>query len=69
MDKKLCELKDCGTPIGPGSSDVGFDNGGKIEQIRVCPKHSWIILTSPRGSYRIEPDRTFKKIPARRIII
>lgn len=64
-----CGLKNCNKPMGPGAAAVGFDNEGKIDEVRVCPDHAWLIMTSPRGTFRIEPDRTLKEIPARRIII
>lgn len=67
--KELCGLKNCKREMGPGSAKVGFDNEGKLEEVRVCPEHAWTLMTSPRGSYRITPDRRLEAIPARRIFI
>lgn len=69
MAKERCGLKGCNELMGPGSAAVGFDNEGKLAEVRVCPKHAWQIMCAPRGTFRITPDRELKLIPAKPLII
>lgn len=69
MAKEKCGLKGCGNLMGPGSAEVGFENDGKVDKVRICPKHAWTLMVAPRGSYRITPDRKLEAIPAKPIII
>lgn len=69
MAPQRCGLKGCIEHLGPGSAAVGFENDGKVDEVRVCPSHAWTIMMSPRGSFVITPDRELKPIPAKRIII
>jgi len=69
MAKERCGFKNCSNLMGPGSAEVGFDNEGRLDKVRVCPKHAWLIMTAPRGSYRITPDKKLVPIPAQPKII
>lgn len=66
-----CGLKGCDDAMGPGSSAIGYmGENDKLDEVRVCAKHTWTIMMAPRGSYSIMPDRSLKAIPAEpRIII
>lgn len=66
---KKCGLKNCDNVLGPGASKVGFDNQGRNDEVKVCEKHTWMIMTAPRGTWHITPDRELKGIGAKRIII
>jgi hypothetical protein len=60
-----CGLKDCSELMGPGSSAIGFvGENDKLDEVRVCAKHTWQIMMAPRGSFRIEPDKSLKALPA-----
>lgn len=67
--QKICGLKDCDRPLGPGASDVGFDSEGRTKNVRVCAKHTWDIMSSERGTFFITPDLRLRTRPAKRIII
>lgn len=69
MAPARCGLKACTEHLGPGSAEVGFENEGKLDRVRVCPKHAWEIMIAERGTFRITPDRKLERIPAKRIII
>lgn len=65
-----CGIKGCSNLLGPGAAVVGYENEGKIIEVRVCPRHAWEIMTAPRGTFRITPDRRLEKLtPQQRIII
>lgn len=61
--KELCGLKGCPKPLGPGAAKVGFDNEGRSDEVKVCSEHAWLIMTAPRGTWRITPDRKLEPIP------
>lgn len=69
MAKEKCGLKGCEKPLGPGAAAVGYENEGRVSEVRVCSEHAWTIMMAPRGSYRITEDRELKAIPAKRIFI
>jgi len=65
-----CGLKGCSEDMGPGCSKIGFDNEGRLDEVKVCAKHTWAIMTAPRGTFMIMPDKSLKRIPeAPKIII
>jgi hypothetical protein len=57
--------------MGPGASAIGYvGENDKLDEVRVCAKHTWQIMTAPRGTFKIMPDRSLKAMPAApRIII
>ena len=67
--KDFCGLKGCGKVLGPGAAEVGYDVDGKTEKVRVCSEHAWMIMTAPRGTWRITPNKELKPIPAPPTII
>lgn len=65
MSQPICELKTCEKPLGPGSAKVGYDRGdGKIDEVKCCKDCTWLVMTSPRGTWNITPDRELKAVPA-----
>lgn len=64
-----CGLINCKKPMGPGSAAVGFENEGRIDEVRVCPQHAWLLMTAPRGTYFISPEKELKLIPAKPLIL
>lgn len=66
--RKTCELKKCDNMLGPGAAKVGFDDRGTNREIKVCSDHAFTIMSAPRGTFVITPDRELKSIPGRRII-
>ena len=62
--KEKCGLKGCYNFLGPGSSEIGFENDGKISKVKACSHHTWILMTAPRGSFIITPVRELKPIRA-----
>jgi hypothetical protein len=66
--KEICGLQFCDNPLGPGSAQVGFENDGEIDHVRVCPKHAWLVMTAPRGTFVITKDRELKRLPVPTII-
>ena len=69
MAKERCGLKNSNDLMGPGSAAVGFDKVGRVDEVRVCPKHAWLIMTAPRGSYPITPVKKLEPINASPLII
>jgi len=64
-----CGIKDCKTFLGPGAAEVGFENNGKTDRVRVCSNHAWQIMVAARGTWRITPDKRLVPIPAQPKII
>jgi hypothetical protein len=62
--QQYCGLKKCSNLLGPGAADVGFENEGRTDNVRVCSDHAYILMIAPRGSYIITPDRELKPVPA-----
>jgi len=60
---KKCGFKNCNEDIGVGAARVGFDNQGKNDEVIACAGCAWTIMTAPRGTYRITPDRRLEAIP------
>jgi hypothetical protein len=69
IKKQLCGLKGCGKVLGPGAAEVGYEQDGKTKKVRVCSEHAWMIMTAPRGTWRINEKCELVPIPAKPTII
>lgn len=63
--QKVCGLKGCDKPIGPGAADVGYETEGVLKNVRVCAEHAWTLMNANPGTYRITPDLRLEAIPGR----
>jgi hypothetical protein len=66
---EICHIKKCPESIGPGSAEIGYEIEGKMYVLRACPYHTGMIMTAPRGTWRITPDCDLEPIPAQPTII
>lgn len=66
---EICNIKNCMEAIGPGSAEITFEIEGKDHKLRACPTHTGILMTAPRGTFRITPDHDLERIPAQPIIL
>jgi len=67
---EICGLKNCNKQMGPGAAEVGFtDSNNRLQKVRVCPKHAWLLMTAPRGTYVITDEKVIQPIAAKPIII
>lgn len=63
---QICEIKKCEEILGPGSSKIGYRLKDQVREVKVCPFHTMLIMTSPRGSFIITEEKVLKAIPATR---